>query len=240
MPYTDWDPYRTYVEPGKFDGLYSTGQFCLLAMGPPRLSAFGGSALLAGALSSSPETVDQVVYPLGLVQNLNVGQTRNFTRVFELGGDRSYMIPGRTAGQLGFGSVYYHGPSLLRRAYAYYQDLLGDVQVQALFPNIGATSMPNPHDIIVPPGYENIFMNLASDMFAQPIGAMLVLKDSNLQMLGAIYFEGVVIPNYNWATDANGVIIQETVTCQYDRILPVNVEALPVQPAVTGIPGSLS
>ena len=240
MSYTTWDPYRAYVEPGKFDGEYSTGQFCLLAVGPPRLSALGGSAFLAGAISSSPEVVDQVVYPLGMIQNLNIGQTRNFTRVFELGGDRSYMIPGRTAGQLGFGAVYYHGPSLLRRIYAYYQDLLGDVQVQAMFPNIGATSMPNPHDVIVPPGYENFFLNLASDLFAQPVGALLVMKDSNLRMIGAVYFEAVVIPNHNWATDANGVIIQETVTCQYDRIVPVNVEALPLTPATAGVPGSLT
>lgn len=240
MAYTNWDPYRAYVEPGKFDGLYSSGQFCLLAVGPPRLSALGGSAFLAGALSASPEVVDQVVYPVGVVQNLNVGQTRNFTRVFELGGDRSYMIPGRTAGQLGFGSVYYHGPSLLRRIYAYYQDLIGDVQVQAVYPNIGASSMPNPHDVIVPPGYENIFLNLASDLFSQPVGALLVIKDSNLRMLGAMYFEALVIPNHNWATDANGVIIQETVTCQYDRIVPVNVEAVSLEPATAGIPGSLS
>ena len=239
MGYTDWNPYLSYVEPGKLDGLYSSGQFCLLSVGPPRLSAFGGSALLATALTASPESVDQVVYPLGLVQNLNLGQTRNFTRVFELGGERSYMIPGRTAGQLGFGSIYYHGPSLLRRAYAYYQDLVGDVQVQAVFPNIGAATMPNPHDVVIPPGYENIFLNLASDMFSQPIGILLVIKDSNLQMMGSVYFEGLVIPNFNWATDANGVIIQETVTCQYDRMLPVRVESVPLTPAAAGVPGTL-
>jgi hypothetical protein len=69
---------------------------------------------------------------------------------------------------------------------------------------------------------------------------MLVIKDSNLKMLGALYFEAVVIPNHNWATDANGVIIQETVTCQYDRIVPVNVEAIALAPATVGVPGSLS
>jgi len=240
MPYSTWNPYLSYVEPGKLDGRYTSGQFCLLSVGPPRLSAFGGSALLAGSIPTSPETVDQIVYPMGLVQNLNIGQTRNFSRVFELGGERSYMIPGRTAGQLGFGSVYYHGPSLLRRAYAYYQDLLGDVQVQAAFPNIGASTMPNPHDVVIPPGYENFFLNLASDLFSQPVGMMLVVKDSNLDMIGAVYFEAVVIPNFNWATDANGVIIQESVTCQYDRMLPIKVEAVPLEPAVAGIPGSLS
>jgi hypothetical protein len=159
------------------------------------------------------------------VQNFNLTQTRNFSRIFELGSERSYFVSGRTVGQIGLGRVYYHGGSLLRLLYAYFQDVLpgGGVTVAPMYPNQASTLIANPHDVIIPPGYENIFINLASDMFAQPVGMLMYIRDCHMRTLGAQYFEHLVIPNHTWAVDSQGLMIQEQAAIQYERVVPVAV-----------------
>lgn len=224
--FSDWSPYSNYVQAGMVDGRYATAGFTMLAAGPPRLSNIGGAAGLALAVAGNGQAANQIVLPVGIVQNFNLSHTRNFSRIFEIGSERSYFIAGRTVGQIGLGRIYYHGVSLLRILYAYYQDLVPPTVVPALFPNAGAATQSNPHDIIIPPGYENIFVNLASDLFAQPIGILMYIRDVNLATLGAVYFEACYIPNHVWATDSQGVLIQENVAVQFERAVPVSVAAL--------------
>lgn len=233
MSFSDWEPYTRSVQGGLLDNRYVSGQFCMLAAGPPRLSHIGGAMAFAGAVSvtgsgeaqTGNPAADNIVYPLGLVQNLNLSQNINFSRIFEIGSSRSYTIPGRSVGQLGFGSIWYDGPSLLRRVYAYYEDYLGDTNVASLIGSDDMSSIPNPHDVIVPPGYENLFLNLASDLFAQPTGFLMYIKDNDKNVMGAVYFEQAVLPNHNWSTDAQGLIVQEATSAQYERMVPVKVRA---------------
>lgn len=225
--FSDWAPYKHNVQAGMVDGRYANAGFTMLAAGPPRLSAIGGATSLASNISNNGgQGADQIVFPLGLIQNFNLSHTRQFSRIFEIGSERSYFISGRTVGQLGLGRIYYHGASLLRVLYAYYQDLVPPTIVPDMFPNIGAATMANPHDVIIPPGYENIYLNLASDLFAQPIGILLYIRDINQNTLGAVFFEACYLPNHSWATDSQGVLIQEQVSVQFERAVPVAVSAL--------------
>ena len=219
-----WQPYSKYVQSGMVDGKFHTANFLRLAAGPPRLTAVGGQAA-ASALFSSTAT-GAIVYPLGLIQNFNISQNLNVSRIFEIGSTRSYFITGRSVGQISLSSIMYDGPSLLRRLYAYYEDSVGSVQVPSVFPNVGAQNMANPHDVKVPPGYENIYLNLASDLFSQPVGLLVYMKDNNEDTLAANYIEAVYVPTHNIGTDAQGVIQQEAISIQYERIVPVAVNAL--------------
>jgi len=242
-PFSGWNPLNHYVQSGMVDGRFVSGGLTLIAAGPPRLSQLGtgssGAALAAAAQSGGNS---DIVYPIGVTQNINHSQNKTFMRIWELGSERSYFIGGRTVGQLALSRVYYHGASLLRVLYAYYQDLIGAVQVPWVYPNVGAANMPNPHDVIVPPGYENLFLNLASDLFNQPIGLLVYMRDSNLDTIGAVYLEACYIPNHTWATDAQGTIVQETAAIQYERVIPVNVSAVSLisglAEAVSGIMGA--
>lgn len=239
-PFSGWNPLNHYVQNGMVDGRFVQGGLTLIAAGPPRLSQLGTGT--AGGAAAVADANSDIVYPVGVTQNINMSQNKTFMRVWELGSDRSYFIGGRTVGQLALSRVYYHGPSLLRVLYAYYQDAIGPVQVPWVFPNVGAANMPNPHDVIVPPGYENLFLNLASDLFNQPIGLLVYMRDSNLDTVGAIYLEACYIPNHTWATDAQGTIVQETAAIQYERVVPVNVSAVSLvsglADAVAGIAGA--
>lgn len=224
--FSDWSPYTNYVQSGMVDGAYANAGQTLLAAGPPRIANIGGAAAFADAVSGSGQAANQIVYPIGIVQNFNLSHTRQFSRIFEIGSERSYFIGGRTVGQLGLARIYYHGASLLRVLYAYYQDLIPPSVVPAMFPNAGAQVQNNPHDVIIPPGYENIYLNLASDLFAQPIGIMMYMRDVNQDALGAMYFEACYLPNHSMQTDSQGVLIQESVAIQFERGLPVAISAL--------------
>ncbi len=224
--FSDWSPYTNFVQAGLVDGAYVNAGHTLLAAGPPRIANIGGAAVFAGAISGSGQAANQIVYPLGLVQNFNVSHNRQFSRIFEVGSERSYFISGRTVGQLGLARIYYQGASLLRILYAYYQDLIPPTFVPAMFPNAGASSMSNPHDVVTPPGYENIYLNLASDLFAQPIGLLFYIRDVNQDSLGAIYFEACYVPQHSLQTDSQGVLVQENVALQFERGVPVAISAL--------------
>lgn len=224
--FSDWAPYSSYVQSGLVDGAYAHAGFTMLAAGPPRLANIGGAAALAAAVSGTGQAANQIVYPIGILQNFSLSHARQFSRLFEIGSERSYFIAGRTVGQIGIGRVYYHGASLLRTLYAYYQDLLPPTLVLPMFPNAGASTMSNPHDVVIPAGYDNIFLNLASDLFAQPVGMLLYIRDVNQKTLGAMYFEACYIPNHGWNTDAQGVLIQEQAAIQFERGVPVALSAL--------------
>lgn len=224
--FSEQAPYTQYVQAGLADGRYANASFTLLAAGPPRLANLGGAAALGQSISGNGQAANQIVYPMGLIQNFSLSHTRNFNRLFEIGSERSYFIAGRAVGQIGLGRVYYHGASLLRLLYAYYQDLTPPTLVPPMFPNAGAQAMANPHDVIIPPGYENIFVNLASDLFSQPIGLLMYLRDINEETLGACFFEACYLPNHSISTDAQGVMLQEQVAVQFERAVPVQVAAL--------------
>jgi hypothetical protein len=211
--------------PGMVDGRFVHGGFIGLFAGPPRLASVGG-AVTAGIAVDKPATAAQLVYPIGITQNFNISQNTQLARIFELGSDRSYFIPGRTVGQIGLGRVLYHGPSLLRVLYAYYQDLIPSTVVQSLFPNVGASTMANPHDVVTPPGYENFYINLASDLFSQPFGLLAILRDSNQDTYGATYAEACYVPNHSFSVDSQGVVIQEQVGVQYELLVPVATRQL--------------
>lgn len=195
----------------------------MIAAGPPRLANIGALTFGGGGLAEGAG--DDIVYPIGIVQNFNLSHSRTFSRIFEVGSERSFFISGRTIGQVGLGRVLYHGPSLLRVMYAYYQDLIGPTTVQSLIgaDNLGAVTVANPHDVKIPAGYGNMYLNLASDLFNQPIGLMVYFRDSNEDTMAAIYLESCYIPNHTIATDAQGVIIQENVGVQFERAVPVAV-----------------
>lgn len=250
--FSDWSPYSNYVQSGMVDGAYANAGFTMLAAGPPRIANIGGAAAFAQAVSGTGQAANQIVLPIGIVQNFQLSHTRQFNRIFEIGSERSYFITGRTVGQLGLGRIYYHGASLLRLLYAYYQDLIPPTVVPAMFLNAGAASVSNPHNVVIPPGYENIYLNLASDLFTQPIGILMYIRDINQDALGAVYFEACYLPNHTWATDAQGVLIQESVAIQFERAVPVAISALTLISSATnpnagganasasflGIPGS--
>lgn len=220
--FSQWAPYSNFVQTGMVDGVYVNAAFTMLAAGPPRLALVGGNSALQGALEAGTGA-NEIVFPLGIIQSFSHSYSKQFNRLFEIGSERSYFIAGRSVGQLSIGRVYYHGASLLRVLYAYYQDALSPDLFPAMYTNKAISNIANPHNIIIPPGYENLYFNLASDLFGQPIGLMYYVRDIAERTLGAVYYEACYIPNHSLAMDANGTLLQEQVQMQFERMMPVHI-----------------
>jgi hypothetical protein len=238
-----WQPYRTHVQGGLREGNYVNGQFVVLCAGPPHLSDIG-----SGNLSDDLKVGNDVVYPIGITQNIALSQNKAVSRIFEIGSDRSYFICGRTVGQLSLSRVMYHGPSLLRALWAYYATGPGPgtYNIDPLYSSAGAQNPLNfpftdgvngiagsdlaeakarlkngLHGVRIPPGFDNLFINLASDLFSQPIGLYLQFRDNEENDVGSIYLEQCYIPAHTIGLDAQGLIVQESVGVQYERIVPI-------------------
>lgn len=202
--------YEGFVQDDMTPGKFASAEFVAVAMGPP-----GVSDLTSGGGSGAGD----LVFPVGVVQNFNLTQNMALARVFELGSKRSYLFPGKTIGAVTFGRPYYHGPSLLRLVMAYYSNSGTRVEFPAAFEN----NYSKLHTIHISPGYRNIFMNLASDLFGQPHGELVVMKDTDGALLGTFYLEQCYIPGHSMAVDAQGIIWQEGVQVQYERLVPIHV-----------------
>lgn len=225
---TDWDFFNQNVQSGLLEGRYLNAAFTMIAAGPPRLAA--ATPIRPGSVTLGAN----LAYPIGVLQSVNLGISSQILRIWEIGSERSYFIRGRTQGQLGLGSIMYHGPSLLRRMWAYL-DVSQEFQGGKQLYNNDANTMLNTsrneggkQTYRLPPGYDNIWLDLASDVFSQPVGLLLYMKDSNEDVVGAFYFEYCYVANYGWNTDAGGTIMTENAAVMYERIMPIQVDSVAV------------
>ena len=230
----NWSPYKTHVQGGLREGNFLNGQFILICAGPP---FFSQVALGSG----DTDLTNTIVYPIGLTQNIALSQNKAISRIFEIGSDRSYFISGRSVGQLSLGRVVYHGPSLLRCLYAYYDTTggsdPGEYKIPPLMESAGQGVSPfatnsadgvsaGLHAVKVPPGYDNMFLNLASDLFSQPLGLLLIFKDNDENTIATVYLDQCYVPQHSLAVDAQGLVIQESVGIQYEKMVPVRMTQL--------------
>ena len=223
--FSQWSPYQRFVQSGLKDGEFLNASFTLLAAGPPRLANVGTGAFIA---PSATGKLDEIVFPMGIVQNFSLSHNRQFNRFWEIGSERSFFISGRTVGQVGLSRILYHGPSLLRAMYAYYQDILPPTLITYVVGqnNLGALTVANAHNVKIDPGFENLFFNLASDLFNQPVGMMAYFRDSNENTVGSVYLESCYVPNHSISTDSQGTVMQENIALQFERAVPVAVESI--------------
>ena len=99
----NWNFFNRNVQSGLLEGRYLNAAFTMLAAGPPRLAAIGTPGTGGVDVTSS-----NVAFPIGVVQNFNVGQSSQVLRLFEIGSERSYFIRGRTMGTIGLGLSLIH------------------------------------------------------------------------------------------------------------------------------------
>lgn len=202
-----WSPQEKTVQGGMKEGQHASAIFALIGAGPPHLSDITGNEA-------------DNIFPIGLSQSFSLGQTKGTARFYEIGSKRSYVVFGHTAGGITMTDVYYSGPNLLRKLYAIWPDKLG----KQLFPTSSHAGEANPNygTPIIAPGYENFLYNLSSDFFDRCFGLYLQIYDCLGNLLVKSYFEEAVVPSYNLGFDSQGVIIQESVTIDYERIVPVD------------------
>jgi len=227
----DWNFSTAHVQQDLKSGQFASAETTLVAAGPPRLSQ-----------AKNPLDTRGTVYPIGLLENIGLGQSKQIQRIFEIGSSRSYFVPGRVIGSVNLGRVFYYGPSLLRALYAYYKNDNDGIYIGMGDPVMIGEGTPdvrrNPyeslitleelqaistHDVKMSPGEDYFFINLASDMFNQGTGIAVYFKDSNNNLIGAIYLEDCYVQGHNMGVSSGAVIIMEGVSMQFDRLVPIRV-----------------
>ena len=223
-----WDFSKDHVQNDLKSGQFASAESTLVAAGPPKLAQASGGG-------------ENTVYPIGLLENIGISQSKQLQRIFEIGSARSYFIPGRVIGSVNLGRVFYYGPSLLRVIYAYYKNEANGVDIgnTAGKVDVGtASERQNPnnslinlnsitteslHKVSASPGDDYFFCNLASDMFNQGTGLAVYFKDSNANLIGAMYLEDCYVQSHQINISSGSVLIMEGASMQFDRCLPIRV-----------------
>ncbi len=226
-----WKYKTDHVQEDLRSGQFASAESTLIAAGPPRLdqAAQGGTA---------------TVYPMGLIESMSVQQSKQLQRLFEIGSTRSYFIPGRVVGAVNLGRMFYYGPNLLRALYAYYKNdsngvIIGTTTDAKL--DVGtANERQDPNNALVTldsiktdslakivrsPGEDYFFIDLGSDMFNQGTGLATYFKDSNNNLIGAMYMEDNYVQGHQMSVSSGSVLIMEGCSMQFDRIVPIKVMA---------------
>jgi hypothetical protein len=177
-----------------------------------------------------------MVYPIGYLENFTLQQSKQLQRLYEIGSQRAYFVPGRVMGSVSIGRVYYDGHSLMRVLYAAYPvgtaDPIGkfdnvDTEYTTTADSSSLVNNPLPEDSLpvvkVPAGANKFWLNLASDIFNQPHGLAMYFQDAAERYIGANYLETCYIQGHQISISAGSILLMEGVTIQYDRSVPINV-----------------
>lgn len=227
--FSTWDFQNYHIQQDLRGGQFVSAESTLVAAGLPNLSNY------------SESDGDLTVYPIGLLESVAVQQNKQLQRIFEIGSSRSYFIPGRTIGSLSIGRTFYFGPSLLRALYAYYKSdgdsakigtaaagatiSIGDPAREIADPAaiLIDTGYEDMHVVLRPPGEDYFYVDLASDLFAQPTGMAIYFKDYNSNSVGAFYLNECYVQGHQMTISSGSVLIMEGVSLQFDSITPIKM-----------------
>lgn len=230
---TDFDFENSQVQKDLSGGSFVKGESTLIAAGPPFLKDFTSTDVELGTINAGVDfgatTGDYKVggapiFPIGIIENANISQSKSLRRIAEVGSKRFHFVTGRTMSSMSIARILFNGPSLLRVLYAYMGQAAfdGDLDVENLIPdNVNVTDAK----IISAPGYKDFFVNLDSSMFDMPFGLMFYMEDSQKGVYGAFYCTECYINTHQFNVGASSDVIAEGVTIQFDRIVPINVNA---------------
>jgi hypothetical protein len=241
--FSGWDWHTKHVEDRLKQGEYVSAETILIAAGPPRFDqvAFAGAgASAANQQNTAPAAVGAgAVYPIGLIENFGLSQNKQLQRLFEIGSKRSYFVPGRNIASFSLGRVLFWGPSLMRVMYAYYphskillangataDEASNEDGIFVAGKDLDAPNVVNAPGTVMGSDAErkaSFYINLASDLFNQPLGLMVYMKDIRDQIYSSFYLEDCYIQAHQLNLNASSVLVAEGVSGQCDTVVPVDI-----------------
>ena len=236
--FNNWDFHNHHVQEELLGGEFVSAETTLIAAGPPLLSDVGN-----GDFTLTDDEGD-LVFPIGVLENVGLSQSKQLQRIFEIGSSRSYFVPGRVIGSVTLGRVLYHGPSLMKVLYAHYKQSAADPADNFMNNgkgstiNVGGVQIPDPnatllelpalqaelHRVRHTPGYDDLWMNLGSDIFNQPTGLAIYFRNQLDMTLGAVYLENCHIQGHQLSISSGSVLLMEGVSIQFDQVRPIRMQ----------------
>lgn len=209
----DWDYRQKHVIEITGDNLtgedFISAETMLIAAGPAKISGDAGGGLTAQVSSATGGVFSQVI-PIAGLEAAAIRQQNQLQRLFEIGSKRSYFVPGRTLGSVSLDHVVYFGKNLLRLMY------------ETVY--MGAEG-PGPGQWEDDPGAdERFWINLTSQVFNRPIGLAFYMINQDYTPYGAFYCEDCYLDNHAMGVRAGAIIVSESSTVQFDRVVPIQMQ----------------
>lgn len=243
--FSTWDFSNYHVQKELNGGQFVSAETSLVAAGPPQINS-------TSAYTKLPVKDVGKVFPIGLIENAGISQSKQLQKVFEIGSARAYFIPGRVMGSISLGRIFYYGPSLMRVMYAHYYNTANGINIgteaasattnladgsiaQSPLARLLSAGGDSYHQVRMSPGEDYFYINLASDLFNQPTGLAFYFKDANFNPVGAFYVEDVYLQGHQFSISSGSVLVMEGASAQYDRIVPIKLlgSDAPAAPAAT-------
>jgi len=199
--YSNWDFYDKRVDTNVNQGEHVNAASTLVASGIPELGTEGA--------------VD--VYPIGVLESAAVQQSVQLQRLFEIGSNRSYFVPGRVIGSLNLGRTFFSGANLIRSLYASFEGTVDGISYTSKTDSTFgiATGVRAPGD------KDNFWIDLASDVFQKGFGLAFYFKDAAYNNVGAFYLENCYLQGHSLNISSGSILIMEGCSAQYDRLRPL-------------------
>jgi hypothetical protein len=225
---SDWDFRGSYVQnnvdPG---GSFVRGGSVLLAAGPPSLtqSSLSIADVTNGFVGGAQQTENDLnlAYPIGLVDNFGLGQSKGLQQIFEIGSERRYFIPGRTVNSFSMSRVMFDGPSLMKVLYNYYVPSDRNYNSPNDLLRTGARDKDQTFSLVRQPGFDQTFLNLASELFDRPIGLLMLVHNLNDEGISAVYLEYCFLSAHQMNISSASTLFAESIQGQFDRVVPINM-----------------
>ena len=207
---SSWNPQGSYVERLMDNAAYTSAHpdDTLVLVGPSRFANIAGADVTTGAAN-----VDNVLFPVGMLQSLVVSQQRQVTPTMSIGSGRAFMLAGKSQTSLQIGRLFAKGRNL-QRALMRGIKAIGDGDISEKF---------NIYEPANPKGNPGAMYNLDSEAMLVPFGMAVMFRDKAGNDLGSFYLECCMINSYAVQLAAGQNIIMENVSAVCDRILPVTL-----------------
>ncbi|RLC88618.1 MAG: hypothetical protein DRJ03_01730 [Chloroflexi bacterium] len=159
-------------------------------------------------------TIWDQMLPIGMVQNINVTQTKPTQPLMAVGSGRMFFVSGKAQGTAAVARLFVNGRNLLRVLYTNVVRANIDVNKfddYAAVPKIGGAQ-------------SQFFANLDSELFMIPFGMAIVFRNKAHQSIGAFYLELCMINNWTINFSAGQNLILENVNLLFDRLQPIALD----------------
>jgi hypothetical protein len=220
---TSWSPNAKHVDQKIQEGVSTSSSDILMAVGPSRLSEATGQYFAEGTPSNRVEKllnsrlygdsqISQIaanVRSVGAIGSATVTQNRPTKVVYEIGSKLQYNVPTNTSGSISLSRVFLNGASLMKALYAF----KSEAEILDL-----TTVDDRPGQM-----KGELWINMASSLFDQPIGIMLWMKNNKKKNVGAYYFENCSVQGLSFALYAAGGVFSEGTQIIFDKIRPIEL-----------------
>lgn len=209
-----WNWKNTYASGlGQNGTEYGLEKFSQLSATPDSTALYAGPARFTGVTGAADLNL------IGMVDGVNYTQQAQLARLFEIGSNRSYFSRGKTISSVSFSRMLADTPSVLK---ALEKIAAAKYAASGVTPYARGTSLAGAPN-------SNLYLNLDSETLATPFGILLLFKTrgdvgtatTRGKVLGAVYLESCMFSGYNFSLQSQSPVIQEGVSIEFDRTVPV-------------------